>query len=78
MYLLKKISCFLTIQVGLGEAGKTSLLRSLIGGYTMTPQVTDGISIEEWNLDLEDQTVLSYSMWDFGKLKLKINFFFNY
>ena len=56
--------------VGLGEAGKTSLLNALRKGYsnseTGTPQVTDGIDIKEWEVNLEDNTKLTYYMWDFA------------
>ena len=30
------------------------------------PQLTDGIEIKEWTIDLEDATKLVYSMWDFA------------
>ena len=58
--------------VGLGEAGKTSLLNALRKGYSnseaafVAPQVTDGIDIKEWEVNLEDNTKLTYYMWDFA------------
>jgi hypothetical protein len=53
--------------VGLGEAGKTSLLNALIRRSEHdAPDITDGINIKEWVVDLPDQTTLTYSMWDFG------------
>ena len=32
-----------------------------------TPNVTDGIDIKDWVIDLPDGTNLTFSMWDFGK-----------
>ena len=54
--------------VGLGEAGKTSLVNSLIerSNYMSRPDITDGISINDWTIKLPDQTDLIYSIWDFG------------
>lgn len=54
--------------VGLGEAGKTSLLNSLISRKRSKerPLLTDGIDINDWIVDLEDKTQLIYSMWDFA------------
>ena len=50
------------------KAGKTSLLRRLISSHRnyQAPQVTDGINIEDWVIDLENKTQLTYSTWDFG------------
>ena len=54
-------------KVGLGEAGKTSLLHALMNDPSYKiPAVTDGIDIREWNVPLPDSTELVYSMWDFG------------
>lgn len=55
--------------VGLGEAGKTSLLNSLIdsSNHSIKPTITDGIVIKDWTIELPDRTNLTYSMWDFGK-----------
>ena len=55
--------------VGLGEAGKTSLLKALrqdTANDHEEVQVTDGIDIKEWQVTLEDKTQLTYSMWDFA------------
>lgn len=52
--------------VGLGQAGKTSLLRALKNVKTENCEVTDGISIEDWNVSLENGSTLTYSMWDFA------------
>ena len=70
---------FLKKKVGLGEAGKTSLLHALMNDPTYKiPAVTDGIDIKEWKVPLEDSTELVYSMWDFGKHKsLQIKGFSN-
>ena len=57
--------------VGLGEAGKTSLLNALITaqsdettrkGTHKRPPITDGIDIKEWSVELRDNTSLVYSM----------------
>ena len=57
--------------VGLGEAGKTSLMNALISSsHSRKPQLTDGIDIKDWSIDLPDSSKLTYSIWDFG------NFFF--
>jgi GTPase SAR1 family protein len=53
--------------VGLGEAGKTSLLNALRKeNNTEELQVTDGISIKDWEIILQDNSKLTFSMWDFG------------
>lgn len=55
--------------VGLGEAGKTSLLNSLsYTGDHESPQLTDGINIRDWSIDLPDNSQLTFSMWDFGMM----------
>jgi hypothetical protein len=56
-----------------GEAGKTSLLNCLLSSSDVyathnAPDITDGINIKDWIIDLPDQTQLTYSMWDFGKI----------
>jgi hypothetical protein len=58
--------------VGLGEAGKTSLVNSLTRKTTthQRPEITNGIDIQEWVVDLPDQTKLTFSIWDFGRKKL--------
>ena len=54
--------------VGLGEAGKTSLVRALKSKYDdQEISLTDGISIEDWNIDLSNNSMLTFSIWDFGK-----------
>lgn len=58
--------------VGLGEAGKTSLINSMVDGYTLIrPEITDGIVIRDWNIPLPDNTELTYSIWDFGECWVK-------
>lgn len=55
--------------MGLGEAGKTSLVNALKNEYNDdydAPSVTDGIDIKDWNINLDDKSVLTFSMWDFG------------
>ena len=61
----------------MGEAGKTSLLNALRHNYEQTYEavsVTDGINIKDWVIDLDDNSKLTFSMWDFGKSKYEINF----
>ncbi|CAF0705574.1 unnamed protein product, partial [Brachionus calyciflorus] len=53
--------------VGLGEAGKTSLLSCLKEEILYEkPNVTDGININDWVVNLEDNSTLTFSMWDFA------------
>jgi leucine-rich repeat kinase 2 len=54
--------------VGLGEAGKTSLLNALMKKKQNQerPTLTDGIDIKEWSIKLKDNSDLVFSMWDFG------------
>ena len=58
--------------VGLGEAGKTSLLNALMKTHNeneqvfVPPLITDGINIKEWEVGLPDKTKLTYYMWDFA------------
>ena len=60
--------------VGLGEAGKTSLLNALRSkgeNTSLDVQVTDGINIKDWEIQLgvdgtEADNKLTYSMWDFA------------
>ena len=62
--------------MGLGEAGKTSLLNALRQNYEQTYEavsVTDGINIKDWVINLEDNSKLTFSMWDFGKSINKVN-----
>ncbi|XP_033750666.1 uncharacterized protein LOC117334925 [Pecten maximus] len=57
--------------VGLGGAGKTSLVNSLLNTFkgesslTETASVTDGIDICTWDVNYKGETV-SYSVWDFA------------
>jgi GTPase SAR1 family protein len=58
----------LSNKVGLGEAGKTSLLNAISKKSEHdSPDITDGINIKEWEINLPDKTTLTFSMWDFGK-----------
>ena len=56
--------------VGLGEAGKTSLVNSLIKTSNSQnldrPLITDGIDIKDWDVELPDKSRLTYSIWDFA------------
>ncbi len=63
--------------VGLGEAGKTSLVNSLMirSSKHNRPQITDGIDIRDWSVDLPDETSLTFSIWDFGKFLFDFKFF---
>ncbi|XP_070533769.1 uncharacterized protein [Ptychodera flava] len=58
------------MMVGLGGAGKTSLVRALMSGYFYTDatygeQITDGIDITSWTVKTPEDT-LTYSVWDFA------------
>jgi leucine-rich repeat kinase 2 len=60
--------------VGLGEAGKTSLIHALINkNGASRPVITDGIEIREWSVDLPDKSQLTYSIWDFAGQSLYYN-----
>ncbi|CAF1146931.1 unnamed protein product [Adineta ricciae] len=54
--------------VGLGGAGKTSLVRAFLASHSdSTPEVTDGIDILKWKVPLgEPDDVLEFSVWDFA------------
>lgn len=53
--------------VGLGQAGKTSLLRSLRGfEHESKSELTDGIKIDDWIIETDEGSTLTYSMWDFA------------
>ncbi|CAF1216648.1 unnamed protein product [Adineta steineri] len=54
--------------VGLGGAGKTSLVRAFLESHsTAPPVVTDGIDILKWKVPLDNSDdVLEYSVWDFA------------
>jgi GTPase SAR1 family protein len=56
---------------GLGGAGKTSLMLALLhriyqNSSQSPPDVTDGITINDWSVALEDQTKLTFSVFDFA------------
>ncbi|XP_059176566.1 uncharacterized protein LOC131956160 [Physella acuta] len=55
--------------VGLGGAGKTSLVRTLLSGgktkLTMEEELTDGIDISSWSVPTEEGE-LTFSVWDFA------------
>jgi len=52
--------------VGEGDVGKTSLLRQLLGqGFDPHQAKTPGITIERWNVEVNQQSV-QLNLWDFG------------
>ena len=55
---------------GLGSAGKTSLVNAMINNIyqknVQSPDVTDGISISDWNVKLKNEESLSFSVFDFA------------
>lgn len=61
--------------VGLGEAGKTSLVKALVekSNLMSRPLITDGIEIRDWNIKQPDKTDLTFSIWDFGNFNHKFN-----
>lgn len=54
--------------VGLGGAGKTSLVRAFLRSHSNSPPaVTDGIDIIKWKVPLtQENDFLEYSVWDFA------------
>jgi hypothetical protein len=54
--------------VGLGGAGKTSLVRSFLQSHSETaPEVTDGIDIVKWRVPIQaTNETLEFSVWDFA------------
>nr|XP_022323918.1 uncharacterized protein LOC111124909 isoform X4 [Crassostrea virginica] len=57
--------------VGLGEAGKTSLLQALMSSSkktagTQNAQLTDGIDIKTWTVKSENGLDITFSAWDFA------------
>lgn len=32
------------------------------------PNLTDGINIEEWSVDIDENSKLKFSIWDFGNI----------
>jgi leucine-rich repeat kinase 2 len=65
--------------VGLGSAGKTSLAMSLRDPKSrptlkeQVPEITDGIIIKDWMVDLQDQSKLTFSVWDFAGQGIYLN-----
>ncbi|KAK3777048.1 hypothetical protein RRG08_008898 [Elysia crispata] len=64
--------------VGLGGAGKTSLLRALMSNEKKTAgtkgeDITNGIDILPWTIKSEDGTEVTYSTWDFAGQTLYYN-----
>ncbi|XP_064626432.1 uncharacterized protein LOC135487048 [Lineus longissimus] len=66
------VTCYRTklMLVGLGEAGKTSLIRALMSDKfkttaTSAEGITDGIDIKNWQVTRSNLT-LTYSVWDFA------------
>ncbi|XP_035824903.1 probable serine/threonine-protein kinase pats1 [Aplysia californica] len=64
--------------VGLGGAGKTSLLRALMSGKkktagTSAEDITDGIQIQPWTVRTSDDIEVTYSTWDFAGQTLYYN-----
>ncbi|MCB1159932.1 MAG: leucine-rich repeat domain-containing protein, partial [Leptospiraceae bacterium] len=54
------------IIVGDGAAGKTSLVKRILGqGFDKDESQTQGINISDWQLDVEDELVRLH-IWDFG------------
>ncbi|CAH1800343.1 unnamed protein product [Owenia fusiformis] len=68
------ITCCRTklMMVGLGGAGKTSLVRALMSGDFKTPgthgeAITDGIDIANWSVKRQgDENSVQFSVWDFA------------
>ena len=57
------------MMVGLGGAGKTSLVRALTEnayGGTGNENITDGIDIKNWTVSTADGEQLVYMVWDFA------------
>ena len=57
------------------KKGKTSLFNALTNSYRdydgyysnpYVPEVTDGIQIKQWEVNLDDNVKMTYSMWDFA------------
>ncbi|XP_048249171.1 uncharacterized protein LOC124124359 [Haliotis rufescens] len=64
--------------VGLGGAGKTSLLKALMDANKKTKgtsgeNVTDGIAIQPWTVTTPEQIEVTYSAWDFAGQTLYYN-----
>ncbi|CAH1772675.1 unnamed protein product [Owenia fusiformis] len=57
--------------VGLGGAGKTSLLKALMSSQNKTvetkgEEITDGIDIQNWTVMYDDGLGVTFSVWDFA------------
>ncbi|RNA35085.1 putative serine threonine- kinase pats1, partial [Brachionus plicatilis] len=57
--------------LGLGGAGKTSLIEAMMNnvlqdGNKPAPNLTDGISILDWKVDIADEQNLTFSVFDFA------------
>ncbi|XP_070196653.1 uncharacterized protein [Littorina saxatilis] len=64
--------------VGLGGAGKTSLLRALMSGSkktegTKNEDITDGILIQPWTVKNDAGVEITYNTWDFAGQTLYYN-----
>ncbi|XP_055958804.1 probable serine/threonine-protein kinase pats1 [Patella vulgata] len=64
--------------VGLGGAGKTSLLKAIMSVNNKTvgtkgEQITDGIDIQPWTIKNKDNIEVTYSTWDFAGQTLYYN-----
>uniref|UniRef100_A0A1I8FWE5 non-specific serine/threonine protein kinase n=1 Tax=Macrostomum lignano TaxID=282301 RepID=A0A1I8FWE5_9PLAT len=73
------VACYRTklMFVGLGGAGKTSLMRALMSPDFKAPQIrleaiTDGIDISTWTINRSGQSV-TFSVWDFAGQTLYYN-----
>jgi hypothetical protein len=42
-------------------------MNSLKHGFMAESNVTDGINIEDWVINIDENSKLTFSMWDFGK-----------
>ncbi|KAK3098126.1 hypothetical protein FSP39_016400 [Pinctada imbricata] len=59
------------MMVGLGGAGKTSLVESLMSSYGTADldyeeAITDGIDICQWNVPVKGEESIQFSVWDFA------------
>ncbi|XP_071087235.1 uncharacterized protein [Haliotis cracherodii] len=64
--------------VGLGGAGKTSLLKALMSHNKKTEgtkgeEITDGIVIQPWTVKTDDEIEITYNTWDFAGQTLYYN-----
>ncbi|WP_410968696.1 ADP-ribosylation factor-like protein, partial [Salmonella sp. SAL4443] len=55
------------ILVGTGGAGKTSLVKRLMGeSFDAKEKQTHGINIKKWMIPTDDGTEVKLNFWDFG------------